>query len=134
MQIGDVEAADRLMGTGGGGIGAAHVAAAAATDALVAAGAERVRALAGEDDHADLGILPGALERVGQLDHRLGSKRVADLGPVDRDLGDAGVIAGRQLVADVGVLAAWLPAGAQRLLLSCSGKTRTLCQWREAGG
>ena len=54
---------------------------------------------------ADLLVLAGALERLRELDHRLGPKRVADLGPVDRDLGDPGVLAVGQLVADVGVLA-----------------------------
>jgi hypothetical protein len=31
---------------------------------------------------------PRALERVGDLDQRLGPERVAHLGPVDRDLRD----------------------------------------------
>jgi hypothetical protein len=89
--------------------GAAHVAAALAAHALVAPRAERVRALAGENHHADSEVLADPRESVGELDHRLGSKRVADLGAVDRDLRDPGVGAGRALVADVLVLARRLP-------------------------
>ena len=92
-----------------GRVSAGHVAAALAADALVAARAERVRALAGEDHDAHAVVLAGALERVGQLDHGLGAERVADLGPVDRDLGDPGVLAGRELVADVRVVGGRFP-------------------------
>ena len=95
---------------GRGGSAPVDVAAAAAADALVAAGAERVGSLAGEDHDADVQVLARARERVDQLDHGLRAERVADLGPVDRDLRDAGVLAGRELVADVGVLRGrWLP-------------------------
>src|SRR4051794_5413714 len=73
-----------------------------AANALVAARAERLRTLAGEDDHPDRGVLAGTLERLGELDHRLGAEGVADLRAVDRDLGDA--VAG-ELVADVRELA-----------------------------
>ena len=99
-----------------------HVAGVAA-DLLVAAGAEGERALAGQHDHTHLGVLTGAIERLGELDQRLGPKRVAQLGPVDRDLGDAV----RELVADVLVVpAAGLPGGrgldlALRLLLGPGG-------------
>ena len=93
----------------GGGVGAGDVAAALAAHALVAAGAERIRALAGEDHDADVEVLAGALERVGELDHGLGAERVADLGAVDRDLGDPGIVAGRELVADVRVVGGLLP-------------------------
>ena len=54
VEVGDVEAADALL--------AERVVAdvaRVAPDPLVAAGAERLVALAGEDDHADVGILPG---------------------------------------------------------------------------
>ena len=51
-----------------------HVAVVAA-DALVAAGAERVGTLAGEDDHADVAVVAGALERVLQLEERLRAGR-----------------------------------------------------------
>ena len=81
VQVGDVEAPDRFAA------GVGQVARVAA-DALVAARAERERALAGEDHDADLGVLARALERVGQLDDGLRAKRVADLGAVDRDLRD----------------------------------------------
>ena len=51
-----------------------------ATDPLVAAGAERLVALAGEDDHADLVVVTRAVERVGELEQRLRPERVAHLG------------------------------------------------------
>ena len=97
VQVGDVEAPD--AGRAGG---VRHLVAGVAADVLIAAGAEGVRALAGEDDHADLGVLASALERVGDLDQRLGPEGVADLRAVDGDLGDA---VAAQLVADVGVVA-----------------------------
>ena len=59
-----------------------------AAHALVAARAERVGPLAGEDDHADVGVVAGELERVAQLEQRPRPERVAHLGPADRDLGD----------------------------------------------
>ncbi len=74
--------------------------------ALVAAGAERLAALAGEDDHADVGVLARILQRVGDLDHGARTERVSDLGPSDRDLRDALVGAARLLVADVREVAA----------------------------
>ncbi len=73
-----------------------------AADVLVAARAERVRALAGEDDHADVAVLAGALQRLGDLDERLRPEGVAHLGAVDRDLRDP---VAAELVADVGVVA-----------------------------
>ena len=108
MQVGDVEAADALAPER---VLVADVAA-VAPGPLVAAGAEGLGALAGEDDDADVGVLPGQLERPRQLDDRVGPEGVAHLGPVDRDLGDPHVVAvehrGR-LVADVVPLAAGLP-------------------------
>ena len=77
-----------------------------AADALVAAGAERVRALAGEDDHADLRVVARAVERLRQLEQRLRAEGVAHLGPADGDLGDA---VAAELEADVRVLAGGLP-------------------------
>src|SRR5271166_746878 len=77
-----------------------------AAHALVAARAERLGALAGEHDHADLGVLAGVLQRLGDLDHGARSKRVADLGPGDRDLRDSLLGARRLLVADVRELTA----------------------------
>ena len=89
MQVGDVEAPDaRALGD------VARVAA----HALVAAGAERERALAGEDDHADRRVLAGQLERVGDLDDGLRPEGVAHLRAVDGDLRDA---VAAELVADV---------------------------------
>ena len=60
LEVEHVEAADAVV---------ADVAVVAA-DALVATGAERVGPLAGEDDHADVAVVAGLLERV------LSSKRV----------------------------------------------------------
>src|SRR6202043_600376 len=93
VQVGDVEAPHAT--------GLALVAGVAA-DALIAPRAERVGALAGQHDHADRGVLAGPGERLGELDHRLRAKGVADLGAVDRDLRDPGLA--RAFVADVGVL------------------------------
>ena len=59
-----------------------------AAHALVAARAERLGSLAGEDDHADRRVVAGELERVAELEQRAGPERVAHLGPADRDLGD----------------------------------------------
>ena len=101
VQVGDVEAADL------GALG--HVARVAA-DALVAARAEGERALAGEDDHADVGVLARLLERPRDLDDRLRPEGVAHLRPVDGDLGDA--VAGG-LVADVLVVAGCGPGDGQ---------------------
>ena len=83
MQVADVEAADALLGD----LVVADVAVVAA-DPLVAARAERLGAGAGEDDRADLGVVASAGERVAQLGERLRAEGVADLRPVDRDLGD----------------------------------------------
>jgi hypothetical protein len=60
-----------------------------AADLLIAAGAERLLAGAGENHHADLEILAGVRERVDHLADRERSKRVADLRPVDRQPRDA---------------------------------------------
>ena len=79
VEVGHVEAADARA--------AGHVAGVAA-HVLVAARAEGERALAGEDDHADGGVLARPLERVRDLDERLGAEGVPHLGPVDRDLRD----------------------------------------------
>ena len=104
VQVGDVEAPDGCLGARLG-----HVARVAA-HALVAAGAEGQRTLAGQHDHADRGVLARPLERVGDLDQRLRPERVAHLGAVDRDLRDPV----RRLVADVLVVARRLPLGAGR--------------------
>ena len=71
-----------------------------APDALVAAGAEGLGALPGEDDHADVVVVAGPVEGVGQLEEGLGPEGVAHLRPADRDLGDP---LRRGLVADVAV-------------------------------
>src|SRR5450755_3007871 len=99
-----MKAPGRLVSSSVCRVGAADVAAALAADTLIAPRAERVGSLAGQDHHAHALVLAGSLERVDQLDHRLGPERVADLGPVDRDLGDAGVLAGGELVPDVRIL------------------------------
>src|SRR5204863_8653281 len=78
-----------------------------AAHALVAAGAEGERPLAGEDDHADARILASAVEHVGQLDHGLRPECVAHLRAVDRDLRDPV----GDLVADVLVVVSRPPVG-----------------------
>ena len=93
VQIGDLEPPDRLVPARGRRVGAGDVAAARSAHALVPARAERVRAFAGQDHDADVEVLAGARERIRQLDHGLRAERVAHLGPVDRDLRDAGVLA-----------------------------------------
>src|SRR3954447_23072500 len=113
VQVGHVEAADPALGR----VVLVHVARVAA-DALVAARAERERSLAGEDDHADVEVLARAVERVGDLDHRLRAERVADLRTVDRDLCDP--LGG--LVADVRVLARGLPVERRAYLLGLHGR------------
>ncbi len=69
---------------------------------LVPARAERVGALAGQDDHADPGVLAGVLEGPRDLDDRLRPEGVSHLGPGDRDLCDPLVRSGGALVVDVG--------------------------------
>src|SRR6266498_77572 len=95
LQVEHVEAADPVV---------ADVAVVAA-DALVAAGAEGLGALTGEDDHADLGVVAGGLERAGELEQRPWPEGVAHLRTADRDLGDS--LGG--LVADVAVVTVPLP-------------------------
>jgi hypothetical protein len=72
---------------------------------LVAAGAEGVGPLAGEEHHADLLVLSRPGEGIDQLEDRGGSKRVAHLRPVDGDLRDSL----RLLEADVPVVSNTLP-------------------------
>jgi len=108
VEVGDVEATDGILAAGRG-VSAGHVAAAGAAHTLVAARAEGLLALAGEDYDADVGVLASAREGIAELDHRLRAKSIADLGAVDRDLRDAGLLARRELEADVGVLASLLP-------------------------
>src|SRR5439155_21256330 len=79
--------------------------------ALVSARAESFGACAGEDDDAYLRIVARDLEGPGHLGDRCGAKGVADLGPVDRDLGDA--VGG--LVEDVLVFAGPVPGRLARI-------------------
>ena len=83
VQVGDMEPADRARLARIGEV------AGVTPHPLVPAGAERVRALPGQDDHPDLGVFPGDHESIGDLDQRLRPERVADLGAADRHLGDA---------------------------------------------
>src|SRR5688572_614178 len=84
-----------------------------ASDALVAARAERLGALAGEDDGADGEIFPRQLEGLRELDDRLRPERVAYLGAVDRQLRYTHRLGAlehdRRLVADVLPRSARLP-------------------------
>jgi len=88
VEVGDLEPPDGLVLAGRPRVDAGDVAAAATADALIASRAECVGPLAGEDHDADIEILAGSCERVHKLDDGLGPERVADLGPVDRDLRD----------------------------------------------
>src|SRR4051794_4712662 len=97
LQVEDVQPPDALLGDR-----VVADVAVVATDALVAAGAERLVALAGEDDDADGRVVLRERERLAQLEQGLGPEGVAHLGPVDRDLRDALAV---ELVADVRVLA-----------------------------
>ncbi len=108
VKVRDVEAADRCALLDVAGV-AAHP--------LVAAGAKGVGPLAGEDDHADRGVLTGVLEGARKLDDGARPERVSDLGTVDRDLRDASVVTLRVLVNDVreigyGVVVDGAPEGA----------------------
>ena len=105
LQVQHVEPADALVGD----LVVADVAVVAA-DALVAAGAERPVALAGQDDDADPVVVAGEVEGRLELEQGLRPERVAHLGTVDRDLGHA--VAG-ELVLDVGPVAHGLPVGAR---------------------
>ncbi len=78
---------------------------------LVAAGAERLVAGAGEDDDADIEVFAGVDEGVDHLGDGLGAEGVAHVGPVDGDAGDA---VGRLFVHDVFVTSGLLPVCAQR--------------------
>ena len=68
---------------------------AVAADLLVAAGAERLVLVtaavvdAGQDDDADGCVVARLAERVVQLGDGERGERIASLGPVDADLGDA---------------------------------------------
>jgi hypothetical protein len=81
-----------------------------APDPLVAARTEGLGALAGEDDHPHLGIVPGGVEGVAQFEERPGPEGVPDLGPADGDLGHP---LGR-LIADIAVVARSAPGGESR--------------------
>ena len=73
--------------------------------ALIAAGAKRLFALAGQNDHADVEIIAGVLQRRFHLFHRQGPERVAHFRPVDGDFGNAF----RLVILDVGKLAGFNP-------------------------
>ena len=109
VQVGYLEPADGLVVTGGCRVGPGDVAPARAPNALVAAGAERVRTLARQDHNPDPEVLARSRERVRELHHRLRPESVAHLRTVDRDLRDSGLGAGPKLVADIRVLRGWLP-------------------------
>ena len=78
-----------------------------AADPLIASRAEGVRTLAGQDDHADVGIVARLTEGVGELEQRLGPERVAHLRPADGDLRDPL----GDLEADVVIVAERFPRG-----------------------
>ncbi len=54
---------------------------------LVAAGAERLVAGAGQHDARNVAVVRGNLERLNQFFQRLATKGIIDLGPIDDDPG-----------------------------------------------
>src|SRR5262249_20348915 len=76
-----------------------------AADLLVTARAEGLGAGAGQDDNGDMGVVARDVEGVAELEERPGTEGVADVGAVDRDLGNAV----HRVVPDVVVLAAAHP-------------------------
>src|SRR5262249_27577393 len=91
----------------------------AAADTLVTTRAERLIARTGEDDHPDLGILPGVVERRAQLEQCLGPERGPALRAVDGDLRDAVPL----FVDDVLVVPDLLPLWFRHWLLPSSLST-----------
>ena len=89
LEVEHVEARDAVL---------ADVAGVAA-DFLVAAGAEREVARAGEDNGADFGIFVGKVEGDEHFLHGLRAEGVAHFGPVDGDFGNTSLI--RSFVSDV---------------------------------
>ncbi len=65
------------------------------------------RSVAGEEDDADVGVLPGVAERLLHLQERVGPEGVADLGAIEGDAGDAVAL----VVRDVLVRFDFLPVG-----------------------
>ncbi len=65
------------------------------------------RPVAGEEDHTDLRILPGVLERLLHLEKGVGPKGVAHLRPVERDARDTVAL----VVRDVFVRFHFFPIG-----------------------
>ena len=119
LEVEDVQPADAALGH----LVVAEVAVVAA-DPLVAPGAEGVRALAGQDDDADLRVVAADVEGARQLEERLGTEGVAHLGPADGELRDP--LCG--LVADVLELAMSRPFGGGHgcTLIRARGDPRTL--------
>ncbi len=114
LDLEDVEAAgsariDRLGGLARLAVGLVLVAV-LATDALIAAGAERPaavfrrRAVAGEQDAADVGRHAGVIERLIELVDGVWAEGVPDVGAVERNP-DGGHVLG-PVVRDVGELEA----------------------------
>ena len=77
----------------------------------VAAGTKCPIALAGQHDDADLVIVTGSVERVGQFEQGLWAERVALLRAVNRDLRDSRIVTSRDLVANVAIVPARFPDG-----------------------
>ena len=81
--------------------------AAIAAHLLVTTGAESLVALAGQNDHADRGVVAAMIERIFHFFHGLRTEGIAHLGTVDRDLGDPVV---RLLELEVGVVLDFVPS------------------------
>ena len=118
LKIEDVEASDAALGD----LVVADVAV-VTPDLLVPARAEGVRALAAEDDGADIGVVPGHGEGVRQLEERLRTEGVAPLRAANRQLRDAL----SDVVADVLERTSRLPRWKGKRAEIVEGIMRTSC-------
>ena len=109
LHLEDVQPAGAGGVDGVGGLAAGVLVAAAAADALVAAGAERPaavlrrRPVAGQQHHADVGGHPGVVEHAVELVDGVRAERVAHLGPVERH--PHGRVCDVAVIGDVGQVA-----------------------------
>ena len=119
LELQHVEAVDAL------GVLVAGVAA----HLLVAAGAERQVARAGQDDHADAAVVGRVAQRVHHFLHRQRREGVADVRAVDRDLGDAvGLVE-----QDLAIRTAGRPVDLTHVLRSSSSRKVEACVANSAG-
>ncbi len=102
LQIEDVEATDTTLGDG-----VVPDVAVVTTNLLIPTRTEGVRAFAAEDDHADIRVIAGHGEPVGEFEQCLGTKGIPPFRAANGQLGDPFAY----LVADVGERAPLLPLG-----------------------